>query len=301
MGNIFCQDSYSKDSSFLAGSLSVSKEHQYQQLEINQTIPGNFLIGNKPRVMVLRIYFIPTTDESNGRKLNLQEVYVIDGKTKIIRKCQVDTLSKGPRQPILRFLTNGKIVYDDETTAPSFFELTEKWWVEKICRKKFISMARRTEKTIESLVHRNMHLDMQEWVGPNIGPYVEHFLQGGNFALQLETLDGYCTNLTDKYSDVFKNKTEIYYSQYIKHKGNEAKLIWISHFEDQWADLEKTIRGQAIPLTNKLFIESNENTEPIQRGIHNDTIFDDIDHDEFEMSSDMDFENDMETTLVENE
>jgi hypothetical protein len=277
-------------------NVSVRKEQRYQQLEIRLTTPGNYLLGNKPRTTVLRAYFIALTDEPAKNIIDLHEVYVIDGKAKTIQKCQVDKMVLNPQQPILRFLKNGRVVLDDEITAPSFFELSEKWWSEKVFKRKLISTARRKEKFIESSLHRNMQIHMPSWRGPNIGPNAEHFLQGGDFASQLESLGSYCTNLSDKYGDVFKNRSEIIYNQYLKERGNEAKLIWMSRFEEQWVDLERTIRRQDVQTTRDLINQIEPNKQPFET---ENVSEDNISYDEFEMGSEIDFENNMKIVFVD--
>jgi hypothetical protein len=280
------------------GMITSQKMQQYQQCEVTYLTPGNLLMGNNPFVTVLRTYFIRVNDESPRNELDLRDVYVIDGKSKLVKKCRIDVFTSNPQKPMLRFLENGRVLLDDETTASSFFELNEEWWSEKLFMKKMVSAARRTDKFTNSVLSQEVQIDNTGWHGPNLGPDIEHFIQGGDFARQLEALGSYCTGNSDRYGDVLRKELT---SKSMRQSGVETTLVWMSSLEDQWVDLERSIRNQDIKTVRSLVFQ-DEKEKMIKTHQTVESIIDDgINYDEFEFESEMDFENELDIDFTENQ
>ena len=64
------------------------------------------------------------TPEDPDFQLDLMETYIVDGEKRTISRAKIEKVVENPMQPTLRFLKDGRILLDDEVTAPSWHQVS---------------------------------------------------------------------------------------------------------------------------------------------------------------------------------
>jgi len=230
---------------------------------MTHTISGDILKGTEPSVTVLRAFYTRIASEAPEYLLDLMEVYCIDGDSITVEKLQVEVISENALRPTLRFTRNGRVLLDDEMTAPSFFELNQQWWIEKATEEHVAARSKRTDRYVELKLRRELQMDVMDWQGPNIGRGAEFVPQGGDYARHLAALGRYLTGLTNGYGDVWVERSFNELATYVRRKTEEDILVEIAGLRDPWKDLEKMIWGQVA--------SGAENVEMVSRERWNNT------------------------------
>merc|ERR1712066_891167 len=115
-------------------------------------------MGETPFINITRLYFIRVATIIPRYHLDLLDSYCLDGESKTVSKCQIETITPNPLMPILRFMKDGRLFLDDEITAPSFFELNNEWWNEKAIEEEITHRANRSDQLINPKLRRELCL-----------------------------------------------------------------------------------------------------------------------------------------------
>lgn len=280
----------------IGAGVSSGIGQQYQMVKFSHTVPGDILRGKEASITVRRVYFVRIMENAANYKLDLMDVHCIDGSTKTVEKCQVYVVATTAHQPILRFMRNGRVLLDDEMSAPSFFELNEEWWNEVAINEEIKSRAQRTERHINLKLRRGLQMDPLGWQGPNIGSDLDGFPQGGEQAQHLESLGRYRTGLADGYGDLWVDRPQQELTAFIQKQAEEERIIKIAGMKDRWKDVKKIVRGQEVlTWTHESQSEKTTLTHPTYNEKEFNERLDVGNYDEFDTEADIDFEEAMET------
>merc|ERR1712217_433850 len=190
-----------------------------------------------PSTNITRLYFIRVATTTPRYGLDLLDSYCLDGESKTVSKCQIEIITPNPMMPILRFMKGGRLLLDDEITAPPFFELNNEWWNEKAIEEEITHKANRSDQLINLKLRRELCLDTYDKQKfRNIA--INKFPIGGNHARELENLGRYKTVLCDGYGDVWLNKTHESLYNDINKKELETRLLAMTGLKELLQDSE---------------------------------------------------------------
>jgi hypothetical protein len=233
-----------------------SGKNPYYELEFAKSSPGDLLCGREPNVKIIRVYFVGINKKVPTYELDQTEVYCIDGETKTLTKCQIEILQPDPKDPTLRFLKDGRVFLDDESSAPSFFDLNALWWLEKTTEEEISASCNRANLNLSLKLRQEICSGTLDWKGKNIGSGKACFPQGSEYARKLEALGRYRTGIADGYGDLWFERSQEDLVDYTINEEFEEREMNMTASNNLRKDLEKDIRKNST-YTSKSFKRSN--------------------------------------------
>jgi len=222
-------------------AIPQSSKNYYYELELTETLSGDMLYGQEQHITIIRVYFIRISKKQPTYELDQTDVYCIDGETKTITKCQIEMNVPDPRDPNLRILKDGRIILDDELIAPSFFNLSELWCLEKSTEDEINARSKRADLYLSSMLRREIGLDTLDWKGPNIGCEKAGFVQGADYARNLEALGRFRTGIADGYGNSWSERSTEDLLDHITSKSIQDREMSMADLQNPWDHLESAI------------------------------------------------------------